>query len=260
MTRTFHFLFGFILGIIFLSGIAFSQENYKELVGHTHFDMIYVKGGTFKMGCTPEQEEYCRDNEKPVREVTVSDFYISKFPVTNRLYIIVMGIDTHDAPICLDCPIGVVNWFDANEFIKKLNAMTGKNYRLPTEAEWEYAARGGHAGSSSRATIYAGSNDIEEVAWYLESKISALEPVGLKKPNRLGLYEMSGGVWEWCSDFYGEYGNEAEKNPTGPESGRFRVLRGGSWAVTANHCRVSSRHRYFPNTRSVDFGFRIVRD
>ncbi len=249
-----------LLPMLFVATFLYSQENYSELVGHTRFEMIFVKGGTFKMGCTTEQEDYCRDNEKPVRTVTLSDFYIGKFPVTNRIYNLVMGINTQGAPICLDCPVVTASWFEANEFIKRLNEMTGKNYRLPTEAEWEYAARGGASAGSATATIYAGSNDIEAVAWYQESKISSLQPVGLKKPNLLGLYDMSGGVWEWCSDFYGKYDPEQKKNPTGPETGRFRVLRGGSWAVTANHCRVSSRHRYFPNTKTIDFGFRIVHD
>jgi formylglycine-generating enzyme required for sulfatase activity len=233
------------------------QTNYTELVDKEHFEMIYVEGGVFKMGCTHDNKEVCSDDEFPVFSVSLPDYYIGKFPVTHALYEAVMGESIGQVKGCPECPIESVNWYDALEFIEKLNELTGKKYRLPTEAEWEYAARGG---VKSKGYIYAGGNDINLVGWYNEHKLTRIEPVGLKNPNELGIYDMSGGVWEWCQDSYTEYDNRRKRNPLGVKKGRFKVLRGGSWTVTEENCRVSARHRYFPHTRTYDFGFRIAHD
>ena len=152
-------------------------------------------------------------------------------------------------------PVESVSWNDIQEFIEKLNAKTGKKYRLPTEAEWEYAARGG---TQSKGYKYSGSNDIGSVAWYTDDLSSQTHPVGQKQPNELGLYDMSGNVFEWCSDWYGSYSSGSQTNPTGPAKGSYRVLRGASWNYTAWFCRVSDRYFYAPSYRSGVFGFRLV--
>jgi formylglycine-generating enzyme required for sulfatase activity len=145
-----------------------------------------------------------------------------------------------------------VSWDDTQEFIRKLNLQTGKSYRLPTEAEWEYAARGGN---KSKGYTYAGSNVLDEVGWYSEYKT---HPVGQKQANELGIYDMSGNVWEWCGDWYDAYPFTAQTNPKGPLSGSYRVLRGGSWHDPAERCRVSYRNSIYPDFRFYFNGFRLV--
>ena len=257
MTRFITLLFSLVLCLS-----LYTQNNYEESVSGVNIKMIYVEGGTFTMGCTSEQGDDCRENEKPAHKVSLSGFYIGKYPVTNQEFEAVMGSSPSRIKGCPDCPVENVNWFEAQEFIEKLNEITGKKYRLPTEAEWEYSARGGVSATinNRQSYKYSGSNNIDEVAWYQSSKESRINPVGLKKPNKPGIYDMSGNVWEWCSDWYGEYTPKPKTNPTGVERSRFKVLRGGSWIVTENNCRVSARHRYFPNTKTYDFGFRIASD
>jgi formylglycine-generating enzyme required for sulfatase activity len=148
-----------------------------------------------------------------------------------------------------------VSWDDTQEFIRKLNLQTCKSYRLPTEAEWEYAARGGN---KSRGYRYAGGNDIDRVAWYDGNSDIETHPVGQKQANELGLYDMSCNVWEWCGDWYDAYPFTAQTNPKGPLSGSNRVLRGGSWSSNAEYCRVSCRSSFYPHIRSIDYGFRLV--
>ena len=148
-----------------------------------------------------------------------------------------------------------VSWNDIQEFITKLNAQTGKKFRLPTEAEWEYAARGGN---QSKGYKYSGSNSISDVAWYDDNSGDKTHPVGQKTPNELGIYDMSGNVWEWCQDWYGDYSSSSQTNPTGPSSGSYRVLRGGSWNNGARNCRVSNRGSYNPDSRSYRSGFRLA--
>ena len=154
-------------------------------------------------------------------------------------------------------PVENVSWDDVQAFIRKLNQLTGKRYRLPTEAEWEYAARGGN---KSRGYKYAGGNNIDEVAWYDGNSGERTHPVGKKRPNELGLYDMSGNVWEWCSDWYDEdyYGNSPQNNPQGPASGSSRVFRGGSWLNYAILCRSASRYYSTPDSRYGLIGFRLV--
>ena len=183
------------------------------------FKMIKVEGGTFSMG-----GRY--DDEKPVHSVTLSDYYIGETEVTQELWVAVMGSNPSEFKGDNRRPVESVSWYDCQEFIKKLNQLTGKEFRLPTEAEWEYAARGG---KYSRGYKYSGSNNADEVAWYSSNSGSKTHSVKTKKANELGLYDMSGNVEEWCNDWYGDYQSYSQTNPTGPSKGEYRVLRGGNW-------------------------------
>ena len=216
---------------------------------------ILVKGGTFNMGCTGEQQD-CYDDEKPVHLVTLSDYYIAETEVTQAQWKAVMGDNPSSFKGCDDCPVEKVSWDDAQEFITRLNARAGSpRYRLPTEAEWEYAARGG---ANSRGYQYAGSNNINEVAWYDDRSGSKTHPVKGKKPNELGIYDFSGNVYEWCSDRYGGYSAEKQTNSQGPSSGIYRVHRGGSWSDYARYCRASIRNGGEPGSRNNFLGFRLA--
>jgi formylglycine-generating enzyme required for sulfatase activity len=211
-------------------------------------DMVLVQGGTFQMGEKGVAE--------PVHAVTLSDFEIGKYPVTQKLWQEIMGANPSHFKGCDDCPVEKVSWDDVQEFLKKLNTRyPGKTYRLPTEAEWEYAARGG---SLSKGFVYAGSNDLKEVGWFDENSDYKTHPVGGKKANELGLHDMSGNVWEWCADWYGTYSSGSQTNPTGPTTGSYRVGRGGSWYSYARYCRVSYRGYYAPGGRYFYLGFRLV--
>ena len=216
-----------------------------------NIEMIFVEGGTFSMG-SRASDAY--DNESPTHSVTLSSYYIGKYEVTQAQWRAVMGSNpsyfTGD-----NLPVEQVSWKDIQAFIKKLNAQTGKNYRLPTEAEWEYAARGGN---QSKGYKYSGSNTIDDVAWYDNNSSSTTHPVGEKAPNELGIYDMSGNVYEWCQDWFDSYSADSQTNPTGPSSGSNRVLRGGSWNSSAGCCRVSYRNHNFPVSWSNRYGFRLV--
>ena len=215
-------------------------------------EMVFVEGGTFTMGCTAEQGDDCEDGEYPAHQVTLSSFRIGKYPVTQAEWKAVMESNpsffTGD-----NLPVETVSWNDVQAFIAGLNEVTGKKYRLPTEAEWEYAARGGN---NSQGYKYSGSNDIDEVAWYAGD--NGTHPVGRKMPNELEIYDMSGNVQEWCNDWYGAYSNAPQTNPQGPATGSKRVLRGGSWDAGAGYCRVSNRYTYPPGYSDNDRGLRLV--
>ena len=233
---------------------------YECQVGSVSFEMVYVEGGTFMMGATDEYRRdmkdggnASRDSEKPVHQVTLSSYLIGKYVVTQALWEAVMG-STLSGDRQGWVPVVGVSWDDCQGFIKKLNARTGLKFRLPTEMEWEYAARGGRR---SRGYKYAGSDNLDEVGWY-NGNGGSTHPVGEKKPNELGLYDMSGNVWEWCQDWYGDYTDEAQTNPTGPQSGGNRVLRGGSNRLDAGFCRVSYRRGSAPNHKNVHFGLRLA--
>ncbi|MBO7279514.1 MAG: formylglycine-generating enzyme family protein [Bacteroidales bacterium] len=217
--------------------------------------MVFVEGGTFQMGATSEQGSDVQDDEKPVHSVTLSDFYMGKYEVTQEQWKVVMGSNPSYFTGDDNLPVEQVSWEDVQEFIQKLNAKTGKTYRLPTEAEWEYAARGGN---QSQGYKYAGSNTFEEVAWYEDNSGGKTHPVGQKQPNELGLYDMSGNVEEWCQDWYESYDSSAQTNPTGPSSGLGRVLRGSGWSSLARYCRVACRNAYNPSDGGYDLGFRLV--
>jgi formylglycine-generating enzyme required for sulfatase activity len=216
--------------------------------------MVFVQGGTFTMGCTGEQGGGCDDDEKPAHSVTVSDFYIGKYEVTQKQWVEVMGSNPSEFKGD-DLPVEKVSWDDVQEFIRKLNQQTGKKYRLPTEAEWEYAARGGNKSGGYK---YSGGNNIGDVAWYDGNSSNKTNKVGKKSPNELGIYDMSGNVREWVSDWFGNYPSGAQTNPAGPSSGSYRVRRGGSWSYDAGDCRVSYRDGYDPDSRSGNIGFRLV--
>lgn len=225
------------------------------------FEMIRVEGGTFTMGATPEQGSDAYDNEKPPHKVTLSDFYIGQFTVTQELWTAVMGNNPSRFK-GVNLPVENVCWDDpghpkysCQEFIRKLNKLTGKQFRLPTEAEWEYAARGGKL---CKGYKYAGSDNLGEVAWYSDNAGRTTHPVGQKKPNELDIYDMSGNVFEWCQDWWGDYSSGNQTNPKGPASGSYRVRRGGSWDGVARRCRASYRDYRSPSFRCNYLGFRLA--
>jgi len=216
--------------------------------------MVFVAGGTFTMGCTDGEE--CFEWELPTHQVTLTnDYYIGKYPVTQAQWKAVMGDNPSYFADCDDCPVEMVSWEDVQEFITKLNGMTGKNYRLSTEAEWEYAARGGN---QSKGYKYSGSDDIDTVAWYWENSERKTHSVGTKKLNELGIYDMTGNVWEWCHDWFAEYTEDPQTNPQGPAAGSSRVFRGGGWYNDADAARVSYRSSNDPNYRDGIIGFRLA--
>ena len=218
------------------------------------FEMVEVRGGTFRMGATSEQGSDAYDGEKPVHSVTLSGYYIGKTEVTQALWKAVMGSNPSEFKGD-DLPVERVSWYDCQEFIRELNALTGQNFRLPTEAEWEFACRGGN---NSRGYKYSGSNYIDNVAWYDGNSEDKTHPVATKLPNELGLYDMSGNVWEWCSDWNGKYSSGAQTNPKGPYDGSYRVIRGGSWIFSVGYCRSSRRYNDIPMYRNYCFGLRLA--
>lgn len=231
-------------------------------VGGVEFKMVKVEGGTFMMGAQkidpmfPNYDGEAWEFESPVHEVELSDYYIGETQVTQALWKAVMGNNPSGFTVDDDFPVETVSWDDIVEkFIPALNKKTGRTFRLPTEAEWEYAAR---RGNKSKGHKYSGSDEIDEVAWYSRNSGGKTHPVKGKKANELGLYDMSGNVWEWCSDRFGFYSSGAQTNPQGPDEGSRRVLRGGSFGFEARYCRVSSRFPYTPNSRFGNFGFRLV--
>ena len=236
----------------------------KEISG-----MVFVKGGCFNMGSNDGDSD-----EKPEHQVCVDDFYIGKYEVTQKQWKEIMGNNPSRFK-CDNCPVEQVSWSDVQNFIKKLNAKTGQTYRLPTEAEWEYAAGGGN---QSKGYTYSGGNTIGSVALYwvnsgdkmlsgnwkwekIEKNNGKTHNVGAKKANELGIYDVSGNVWEWCADWYGSdyYGKSPKNNPAGPTTGSARVIRGGSWGSSARGCRVANRRGFNPGIRGNYLGFRLAR-
>ena len=217
-------------------------------------NMVRVKGGTFMMGATSEQGSDAWDWEKPVHQVTLSSFSIGKYEVTQEEWEVVMGSNPSKFKGAKR-PVEQVSWDDCQEFIRKLNEITGRAYRLPTEAEWEFAARGG---TKSKDYKYAGSDNLGSVAWYDDNSRSTTHEVGQKDPNKLGLYDMSGNVWEWCQDWYGSYSPSNQTNPTGAITGSSRVYRGGSWRFNAGLFRVWRRYYDTPSFQNSDLGLRLA--
>ena len=217
-------------------------------------DMVRVEAGTFTMGATAEMED-TEDDEKPTHRVTLTnDYYIGKYEVTQALWKAVMGNNPSEYKGD-NLPVEKVSWNDCQEFLSKLNRITGKTFRLPTEAEWEYAARGGN---KSRGYQFSGSSNLSDVAWYDDNSGYVTHAVGSKQSNELGIYDMTGNVWEWCQDWYGKYSSSSQINPTGANSGSDRVIRGGSWNNTAWFCRSSCRLNYTPGFRNDCLGLRLV--
>jgi sulfatase modifying factor 1 len=250
-----------ITALLFITSTAFPQSKVKTDKAAALVNMVFVAGGTFQMGSNSGG-----DDEKPVHTVTVSSFYMDKTEVTQAEYRKVMGKNPSRFSGCDDCPVEKVSWDDANAYAQKV----GK--RLPTEAEWEYAARGGN---KSKGYTYSGGNDLDAVGWYEDNSggndLDAVgwyrdnsgrkpHPVAQKQPNELGLYDMSGNVWEWCSDWYnkGYYSGSPQTDPQGSNSGSSRVLRGGSWHYYDYRCRVANRYWFNPDYRLNTYGFRLV--
>ena len=251
-------------------------------------EMVYVEGGTFKMG-----SEEGDSDEKPIHEVSVNNYYIGMYEVTVAQFKRFIDATSYQTDAEKDGdsyiwngsewekkaginweydtqgnrrpeseyqhPVIHVSWNDCKAFCNWLSKETGEDYRLPTEAEWEYVARGGN---KSKGYNYSGSNSLDELAWYNGNSGSKTHSVGDKESNELGIYDISGNVWEWCSDWYGAdyYGKSPKENPQGPENGEYRVVRGGSWGNSDNSCRVAGRNSVNPNSRVNDLGFRLVRD
>ena len=217
------------------------------------FEMVEVRGGTFRMGGIPEQGSNDCD-DKPVHSVTLSSFYIGKTEVTQALWKAVMGSNPSEFTGD-ELPVEWVSWNDCQEFVRELNALTGLNFRLPTEAEWEFACRGGN---NSRGYKFSGSNYIDNVAWYEDNSGSKTHPVATKLPNELGIYDMSGNVWEWCNDWYGGYTSGAQYNPKGPYDGECCVFRGGGQSGLAWVCRSSRRCDLSPVKCLKGLGLRLA--
>ena len=234
---------------------GYNSEIETFTVHGVAFKMVRVAGGTFQMGATSEQGSDAYDDETPVHSVTLSDYYIGQTEVTQELWQAVMGSNPSYFKGDNRRPVESVSWDDCQEFIEKLNRLTGKNFRLPTEAEWEYAARGG---SKSRGYKYSGSNNPDAVAWYDDNSGGKTHPVAQKQSNELGLYDMSGNVIEWCQDWYGDYSSNSQTNPTGASKGSFHVLRGGFWYFNVGFVRVSIRGGNTPDDRINVRGLRLA--
>jgi formylglycine-generating enzyme required for sulfatase activity len=218
--------------------------------------MITIRGGVFIMGCIPERDGKCGNDELPTRQVTLDSYQLSKFEVTQQLYEEVMQANPSHFSGCPTCPVESVSWDVALLFIQKLNTLTGKQYRLPTEAEWEFAAR---SGLKTKGFEYSGGEKVDEVAWYIANSDGRTHPVGTRKPNMLGFYDLSGNVWEWCNDWYDiDYSKRKSVNPPGPEEGETRVLRSGSWYGKEKYIRISNRGHFFPNLNADIIGFRLA--
>lgn len=226
----------------------------EEILNKLISDMVLVEGGIFMMGATPEQEDDAWELEFPAHQVKLSSFYMCRVEVTQSLWNAVMGSNPSSS-VQWNKPVEMVSWDDCSKFIQKLNSMTGITFRLPTEAEWEYAARGGNR---SGQHMYAGSNDLDQVAWYNENSESTTHPVGGKLPNELGLFDMSGNVWEWCVDWQNFYSDDIQINPVGEFKSQGRVMRGGCWKQTDTLCRVSFRGVSAPDMRTGECGLRLV--
>lgn len=231
------------------------QQSFR--VNGVKFVMVTVDGGTFTMGASDNDAE-ATPREKPAHQVTVNTFAIGQTEVTQELWRAVMGKTLNEGEFKgRKRPMENVAYYDCEEFIAELNKLTGKTFRLPTEAEWEFAARGGN---KSKGYKYAGSNNLNTVAWYKGNSGDKTHPVAQKLPNELGIYDMSGNVWEWCSDWYDEnyYSVSPALNPEGPAKSENRVNRGGHWGCDANRLRVSDRDGDIAGTRCPMIGFRLA--
>lgn len=218
-------------------------------------EMVLVEGGTFWMGCNDNEDPDCIDWEKPLHQVTLTSFSIGKYELTQKQWVSVMGFNPSGSSLGDQYPVQTVYWDVIQRFIKRLNESTGKKYRLPTEAEWEYAARGG---AKSKGFRYSGSNELNSVAWNPRNSNGISHMVGTKEPNELGIYDMSGNVWEVCSDWQAGYSSQPALNPTGSEKGTCRINRGGAFWGGAIYCRVAYRSCFNPTETWSTIGFRLV--
>ena len=252
MKKSVFLLFCFLSAAFSMHATASGEAAVETFtVEGVSFRMVRVEGGTFQMGSNDSE---ALDWEKPVHQVTLSTFSIGETEVTQELWQAVMGSNPSNFKGAKR-PVEQVSWKDCQQFIQKLNQLTGKRFRLPTEAEWEFAARGGN---KSRGYKYAGSNDIGSVAWYDGNSGDTTHDVATKQANELGLYDMSGNVWEWCQDWYSKYTRGAQSNPTGSQSGSYRLNRGGGWYYDARLCRSSCRLYYSPSHGIRNLGLRLA--
>jgi len=242
------------MGIFGISCILFLSTRFIS-AQEPNPEMVFVQGGKFKMGSIMGSLD-----EQPVHEVVLHDFYIGKYEITQQQWRLIMDQDTNKCYFegCDSCPVERVSWYNVYEFIGKLNKKTNMNYRLPTEAEWEFAARGGNI---SKGYKYSGSNSDTSVAWKVGNSNSMTHPVGRKKPNELGIYDMTGNVYEWCADWYSPtwYRVSTKNNPTGPKEGVFCIIRGGSWFYDYSGLIVTARESANPSFRYGYIGFRLCR-
>lgn len=255
-------LIDYLLGGVQLPPDEVVDELQEFTVNGVTFVMVPVEGGSFMMGATAEQGSDGNERERPVHQVTLSSFAIGQTEVTQALWQAVMGENPsyfHGAQL----PVEKISWEDCQAFIARLNELTGMSFRLPTEAEWEFAARGGN---KSLGYKYAGGNDPTSVAWYSYNDSWELRgsgyygthAVATRTANELQLHDMSGNVHEWCQDWYGDYSSEAATDPAGPAAGSGRVYRGGSWYFDEWFCRVSFRNAFDPSYRSYGIGMRLA--
>jgi len=240
------------------SAVMTHQER-DRIIQNLINNMVYVEGGTFTMGNTYLNTEWPYELEMPAHHVKLSSYYIGRYEVTQAEWMAVMGSNPSVNRTDLNLPVEHVSWNECQVFIKELNRLTKKRFRLPTEAEWEFAARGGN---KSRGYTYAGSDNIGEVAWYYGNSHTTqyifTHIVGKKLPNELGLYDMSGNVLEWCQSWYARYSANAEVNPKGPTKGKSRCLRGGHVGYPESCCHVSYRGAQSPSYCADEVGFRLA--
>lgn len=229
----------------------------RRLLDDLQHNMVKVPGDSFRMGATKDKEPEI--DTRPVHTVYLHNFLICKYTVTQHLWTVVEGHNPSGSTICDSCPVEKVSWSEAQDFVLKLNKLTGKNYRLPTEAEWEYAAKGGSKGGDY---LYSGSDEIDSVGWNDNNSDKRSHPVGQRNPNELGLYDMTGNVLEWCSDWYQEdyYRESPVVDPRGPASGQSKVLRGCAWNIFTSNCAVTVRAALPPDSHFYNVGFRLAAD
>lgn len=234
-----------------LEGQDYIKKPFDEI------EMIFVEGGTFEMGNEDDVLGIQRHEVNPdvLHSVSLNSFNMSRFEITQSQWKSIIGGTPSNFKDCDNCPVEFVNWYDVQEFIRKLNSKTGRNYRLPTEAEWEYAANGGN---KSKGYIYSGSNELSSVAWFKQNSDCKTHDIGTKEPNELGIYDMTGNVSEWCSDWHGSYNSMNQNNPTGALTGQSRVVRGSNWAADSYNNLNSQRGWSHPLSKRPNLGFRLV--
>ncbi|MGM9803505.1 MAG: formylglycine-generating enzyme family protein [Muribaculaceae bacterium] len=242
-----------VMMLLCAARVAAADANRTFTVKGVSFTMIAVEGGTFVMGCDAQPGEEASADEAPVHQVTMPSFYIGETVVTQALWNVVMGKNPSDKKDD-ESPVEMVSWNDCQHFISRLNKLTGEHFSLPTEAAWEFAARGGNKGGNSK---YSGSNNVNNVCWSVINSHKRTHKVKTLQPNELGIYDMSGNVWEWCADWYADYGAAPQTNPQGPYSGSFKVVRGGCFNVAEWYCRITFRSGFAPIDRGADLGFRL---
>lgn len=234
-----------------------NSSDKKQALDEILKSLVEIPEGEFSMGCTPDQGLACSSNELPVHRVIISSFFLSNIEVTQGWWKAFMGDNPSSFCRSDNFPVEMVSYNDLLVFIDSLNAFSHLSFRLPTEAEWEYCARGADKSCNNR---FSGSSDPNDVAWTNKNSFQKSHVVKSKAPNHLGLYDMSGNVWEWVFDWYGNYTSATQNDPRGPSSGTDKVIRGGSWAGSPDFCRNSIRHHFPPDYKSSFIGFRLAID